>query len=102
VKRIDELARRRARLVVHCTAERDEIARQASDLTRSLAWVERGSAVAGWITTRPWMVALVATALVAAGPAAIVRWAARALDVAHRLGEVFRSRDSGAASSTEP
>ncbi len=80
--RVLELSRQRACLAARSDAERDDIARGLAAIAHRLAWLERGGSAAAWVVARPWTLGLGVAALVALGPAALVRWAGRGLDVA--------------------
>jgi YqjK-like protein len=81
MSRLDELARRRERLVARASEQRAAIGQSLAGCRRILVFADRGIAWGLWAREHPVAIATAAAALVAARPRLGLRWIVRALSV---------------------
>jgi YqjK-like protein len=81
MSRLDELARRRERLVGRAAEQRAAIAESLSGCRRMLSVADRGLAWGQWARGHPVLIAIGTAALVAVRPRLGLRWVVRALSL---------------------
>jgi YqjK-like protein len=78
---LDDLLRRRARLVAEADAQREGLSRELAAVGSVLKVADRGIAWASWLRARPYLVVALVTAIAVLRPKLAFAWSARLVTV---------------------